>query len=201
MNKKDEILRSAKVVRKTRETDVNVDLTLDGTGEASVSTGIAFFDHMLTLVAAHGFFDLSIKAKGDIEVDEHHTVEDVGIVLGEAFAKALGDRKGIRRYGTGIVPMDESLACVVADFSNRPFLVYRVNVGNRVGSRFDLEHVREFFSAFANRSGTTLHINLLYGENTHHIIEAIFKAFGQALDMASGIDQRVKGVRSTKGVL
>ena len=193
--------RSATVTRTTNETDVRAQLTVDGTGKGDISTGIPFFDHMLTLMTAHGFFDLAIIAKGDIDVDGHHTVEDVGIVLGDAFYKALADKKGIRRYGSGLVPMDEALASVVIDFSSRPFLAYNVNFLRAKTGTFDSELVEEFFKAFVNTSRTTLHVNLLYGENTHHVIEAVFKAFGQALDEATSTDTRIRGVRSTKGVL
>ncbi len=193
--------RSAKVTRTTKETDIKLKLTIEGKGKSAITTGIPFMDHMLTLMAAHGFFDLTLDAKGDIEVDDHHTVEDVGIVLGEAFDKALGNRKGIKRYGRGLVPMDEALASAVIDFSNRPFLVYHVNLKRETTGRFDAQLVREFFRAFVNRSGATLHINLMYGENTHHMIEAMFKALGQALDEATTLDKRITEVRSTKGIL
>jgi imidazoleglycerol-phosphate dehydratase len=193
--------RSAKVVRVTRETDIKLELIIEGKGKSAVKTGIPFMDHMLTLMAAHGFFDLTLNAKGDIEIDDHHTVEDIGIVLGEAFAKALGDRKGIKRYGRGLVPMDEALASVVIDFSNRPFLVYHVDFRRETIGRFDAHLIQEFLRAFVNRSGATLHINLMYGENTHHIIEAVFKAFGEALDEATMLDNRIADVRSTKGIL
>lgn len=193
--------RSAKVTRTTKETDVNLQLTIEGSGKGTISTGIPFLDHMLTLMTAHGFFDLTIKAKGDIEVDGHHTVEDIAIVLGEAFDRALGGRKGIKRFGRGLVPMDEALASVVVDLSNRPFLVFHVNFKQQRTGDFDAELVEEFFRAFANKSGATLHINLMYGQNTHHMIEAIFKAFGQALDEATALDERIAGVRSTKGTL
>ena len=191
----------ARVARSTTETDIKVELTVDGTGKASVATGIPFFDHMLTLMAAHGFFNLTVEAKGDTDVDDHHTVEDIGIVLGEAFNDALGDRKGMKRYGKGLVPMDEALASAVIDFSNRPYLVYHVSFKHENTGRFDTQLVQEFFRAFANRSGVTLHINVMYGENTHHIIEAIFKAFGKALDEATLFDSRITDVRSTKGIL
>ncbi|RLB95590.1 MAG: imidazoleglycerol-phosphate dehydratase HisB [Deltaproteobacteria bacterium] len=193
--------RSAVVTRKTRETDITAELTIEGKGKGAISTGIPFFDHMLTLMAAHGFFDLTLRARGDIETGYHHTVEDVGLVLGEAFDKALGERKGMRRYGTAIVPMDEALASVVIDFSGRPFLVYHVSFLSQFTGRFDAQLVKEFFKAFVDKSGTTLHVNLEYGENTHHIIEAIYKAFGQALDEATMLDTRIQKVRSTKGVL
>ncbi len=193
--------RSAKVTRTTKETDVTLELTIEGTGKGTISTGIPFLDHMLTLTMAHGLFDLKLSAKGDVDVDGHHTAEDIGIVLGEAFNKALGDRKGIRRYGRGVVPMDEALASVVIDFSNRPFLIYHVGFKRQSTGDFDVELVQEFFRAFANNSGATVHINLMYGENTHHIIEAVYKAFGLALDEATGLDERISGVRSTKGAL
>jgi imidazoleglycerol-phosphate dehydratase len=193
--------RSAKVTRATKETNIKLELTIEGKGTSAITTGIPFMDHMLTLMTAHGFFDLTLHAKGDIEVDDHHTVEDIGIVLGDAFSKALGDRKGINRYGRGIVPMDEALASVVMDFSNRPYLVYHVNLKREITGRFDAQLIQEFFRAFVNRSGATLHINAMYGENTHHIIEAVFKAFGQALDEATIIDSRIGEVRSTKGIL
>lgn len=193
--------RSAMVARTTNETDVRAELTIDGMGKGDISTGIPFFDHMLTLMTAHGFFDLTIVAKGDIEVDGHHTVEDVGIVLGSVFSKALDDKKGIKRYGVAMVPMDEALASVVVDFSNRPFLAYNVTFVRPTTGTFDSELVEEFLKAFVNASRTTLHVNVLYGENTHHVIEAVFKAFGQALDEATSIDKRIRGVRSTKGVL
>ena len=201
MTRKKTNKRSAKVTRTTKETDIKLKLTIEGKGKSAITTGIPFMDHMLTLMAAHGFFDLTLDAKGDIEIDDHHTIEDVGIVLGEAFDKALGNRKGIKRYGRGLVPMDEALASAVIDFSNRPFLVYHVNLKRETTGRFDAQLVREFFRAFVNRSGATLHINLMYGENTHHMIEAMFKAFGQALDEATTLDKRITEVRSTKGIL
>ncbi|MDY6953446.1 MAG: imidazoleglycerol-phosphate dehydratase HisB [Thermodesulfobacteriota bacterium] len=193
--------RTAKVARTTKETDINLELTIEGTGKGAISSGIPFLDHMLSLMTAHGFFDLTLNAKGDIEIDGHHTVEDIGIVLGEAFNEALGGREGIRRYGRGLVPMDEALASVVIDFSNRPLLIYHVAFKRQSTGHFDVELVQEFFRAFANKSGATLHINLMYGDNTHHIIEAIYKAFGQALDEATALDERIAGVRSTKGTL
>ena len=201
MSKSKSKKRSAKVTRTTKETDITLELTIEGTGKGTISTGIPFLDHMLNLTMAHGLFDLKLSAKGDIDVDGHHTVEDIGIVLGEAFNKALGDRKGIRRYGRGVVPMDEALASVVIDFSNRPFLIYHVDFKRQSTGDFDVELVQEFFRAFANNSGATVHINLMYGENTHHIIEAVYKAFGQALDEATALDERISGVRSTKGAL
>lgn len=193
--------RTAEKQRKTKETDIRIVLTVDGSGKHQISTGIPFFDHMLTLFAVHGFFDLTVEAKGDLDVDFHHTVEDVGLVLGEVFRKALGDRAGIRRYGHAVTPMDESLAAVTIDFSNRPFLVYNIPGPFGSGSRFDPALAKEFFRAFSNQSGMNLHINVPYGENEHHIIESIFKATGRALDQAVTLDSRVKGVRSSKGSL
>jgi imidazoleglycerol-phosphate dehydratase len=201
MTRKKANKRSAKVRRATKETDIKLELTIEGKGKSAIATGIPFMDHMLTLMAAHGFFDLNLGAKGDVEIDDHHTVEDIGIVLGEAFNKALGNRKAIKRYGRGLVPMDEALASVVIDFSNRPFLLYHVSLKRDTAGRFDAQLIQEFFRAFVNRSGATLHINVMYGENTHHIIEAVFKAFGQALDEATMLDSRITEVRSTKGIL
>ncbi len=193
--------RSAKVTRATKETDIRLELTIEGKGTSAIKTGIPFMDHMLTLMTAHGFFDITMDAKGDVEIDDHHTVEDIGIALGDAFSEALGDRKGIKRYGRGLVPMDEALASVVIDFSNRPFLVYHVDLKRETAGRFEAQLIQEFLRAFVNRSGATLHVNLVYGENTHHIIEAVFKAFGQALDEATMLDSRISQVRSTKGIL
>jgi len=201
MTRKSVNKRTARVTRATKETDIKLELTIEGEGKCSITTGIPFMDHMLTLMAAHGLFDLTLDAKGDIEIDDHHTIEDIGMVLGQAFNKAVGDRKGIKRYGRGLVPMDEALASVVIDFSNRPFLVYHVNLRRETAGRFDAQLVQEFLRAFVNRSGTTLHVNLMYGQNTHHIIEAVFKAFGQALDEATMLDSRITEVRSTKGIL
>ncbi len=193
--------RSARVDRKTKETAVRVDLTIDGMGSAEISTGIPFFDHMLTLFCAHGFFDLTVEATGDLEVDPHHTVEDVGLVLGDALNKALGDRKGIKRYGRAVVPMDDTLAAVTVDLSNRPYLVYKIGGKTGSGGVFDISLSREFFRALATRAGMNLHINVFYGENEHHMIEAIFKASGRALDQATDIDERLKGIPSSKGIL
>lgn len=193
--------RSAAVDRKTKETDIAIKLTLKGEGTHSLNTGIPFFDHMLTLFAVHGFFDLSISARGDLEVDAHHTVEDVGLVLGEALDKALGDRKGINRYGYAVTPMDDALSGVSVDLSKRPFLVYNVSGAKGSGTVFDTALAREFFRAFAIRSGMNLHINVFYGENEHHIIESIFKSVARALDQAVSFDERLKGVRSSKGIL
>jgi imidazoleglycerol-phosphate dehydratase len=162
---------------------------------------VAFFDHMLTQIARHGFFDLTIKATGDLEVDAHHTVEDVGICLGEAFKQALGDKAGLRRYGRGTMPMHEALASVILDFSGRPFLVWHVDLPKAQVGTFDLELVQEFFTAFCNHAGANLHVNLAYGDNLHHIVEAIFKALARALDEATQLDPRVQGVLSSKGAL
>ena len=193
--------RIAEIERKTKETAIRVSWNLDGEGKPEVSTGIPFFDHMLTLFAVHGFFDLSIKAQGDLEVDSHHTVEDVGLVSGETLNKALGDRKGIRRYGHAVTPMDDALSAVTVDLSNRPFLVFNYPPATASGVSFNLSVAKEFFKAFANRGGFNLHINVSYGENEHHILESIFKALGKALDQASSFDNRVKDVRSSKGTL
>jgi imidazoleglycerol-phosphate dehydratase len=192
--------RRAQVERKTKETDISLSVDLDGTGRAEISTGIPFFDHMLSLMAMHGFFDLTLQAVGDLEVDFHHTVEDVGIAFGQGVTKALGDRAGIKRYGGVLVPMDEALSRVVLDISGRPYLGYRVKVRGRIKD-FNLELVESFFKAVADNAGITLHIELLYGTNRHHIVEAIFKGFGRALDAATGLDKRRAGVPSTKGKL
>ena len=193
--------RTAIINRSTKETAVKVNLVLDGTGEQQIATGVPFFDHMLTQIARHGFFDLTIAARGDLEVDAHHTVEDVGICLGEAFKQALGDKTGIRRYGRGTMPMHEALAAVVLDFSGRPFLVWHVDLPKAQVGSFDLELVEEFFTAFCNHAGANIHVNLAYGDNLHHIVEAVFKAFARALDEATQIDPRIQGVLSSKGAL
>ncbi len=193
--------RNATIKRTTGETSIELSLELDGSGQSSIATPVPFVDHMLTLLARHGFFDLTVTASGDTEIDAHHTVEDLGICLGNAFREALGDKAGIRRYGRGTVPMDESLASVILDFSGRPFLVYNVPMPKAKVGTFDTELVEEFFVAFANHAGANVHVNLAYGSNLHHIIEAIFKAFGRALDEATSLDPRVQGVLSTKGKL
>jgi imidazoleglycerol-phosphate dehydratase len=193
--------RLKKIKRDTTETSISMELNLDGTGSARISTGIPFFDHMLTLFSVHGFFDLTIKAKGDLEVDFHHTVEDVGLVMGDLLNDALEDRKGIKRYGHSITPMDEALVDVAMDLSNRPFLVYNVPPIKAVCSGFDIQLAGEFLRAFAARGGITLHVNVAYGENEHHIIEAVFKAMGRALHEAVSIDERITGVRSSKGCM
>jgi imidazoleglycerol-phosphate dehydratase len=193
--------RTGQVDRKTSETDIQVEFTLDGRGTASLQTGVPFLDHMLTLFAVHGFFDLTIRASGDLEIDAHHTVEDMGLSLGEALARAVGDRKSIRRYGEAYVPMDEACARVVLDLSNRPFLVYEAPpMACRVGD-FETELMPEFLRALSQRGGITLHVHVQYGGNTHHMLEAVFKALGRALDQATQIDLRRTGVPSSKGVL
>lgn len=193
--------RSATIERHTKETQIRLTLVLDGQGEAQVRTPVPFMDHMLTLFARHGFFDLTVEATGDTEIDAHHTVEDLGICFGQALRQALGDKAGIRRYGRGTVPMDEALASVIVDLSGRPYLVFNVPMAKAKVGEFDTELVEEFFVAFAGNAGANLHVNLAYGTNLHHIIEAIFKALGRALDEATGLDPRVQGVLSTKGKL
>jgi imidazoleglycerol-phosphate dehydratase len=193
--------RRAAVERTTNETAVQLELVLDGTGKSQIQTSLPFLDHMLTLLAKHGFFDLTIQAKGDTEIDDHHTVEDVGIVLGDALKQALAGREGIRRFGWALVPLDESLAQVTVDLSGRPFLVYRVELSQRRIKSFDLGLFEDFFQAFVAHGGLNLHINLLYGRNPHHIMEAVFKALAKALDQATALDQRISGVLSTKGKL
>jgi imidazoleglycerol-phosphate dehydratase len=194
--------RIATVSRKTAETDISIALAIDGTGVSKISTGVGFFDHMLTLFAKHGLFDLTVKAKGDVDVDYHHTVEDVGLVLGQAFKKALGDKLGITRYGFFILPMDESLARVVVDVGGRPLLAYRVEAPSMFVRDFNLVLVKEFCRAFSNALGANLHVELIYGEEPHHIAEAIFKALGRAVDAATRIDPRAANLLpSTKGSL
>ena len=193
--------RTANIVRNTRETQIRLKLNLDGSGKASVSTGVRFLDHMLDLLARHSLVDLSIKARGDVDVDYHHLVEDLGIALGEAFKKALGDKKGIRRYGFWILPMDETLAQVALDFSGRPFLVYRVRARKAKIRDFNISLIREFMQGFSNAAQCNLHIELLYGNEPHHISEAVFKGLAKAIDVAKQKDGRIKGVPSTKGTL
>ncbi|MCX8117818.1 MAG: imidazoleglycerol-phosphate dehydratase HisB [Desulfobacterota bacterium] len=193
--------RRAEVRRKTKETEVHLKINLDGSGAHSIRTGLPFFDHMLSLLVYHGRMDLTLKAEGDLQVDAHHTVEDVGICLGEAIRKALGEAKGIMRYGWGMVPMDEALVSVALDLSMRPFLVYHVKLRrSRIGT-FDLELVEEFLKALTHQARMTLHVNLLYGRNSHHMVESIFKGLGRALREAISRDERTMGVPSTKGVL
>lgn len=194
-------MRTAVIERCTKETEIKLELSLDGSGAYQIQTGVGFFDHMLTHIAKHGFLDLKVTAKGDLEVDPHHTVEDVGIVFGQAIKKACGDKQGISRYGHAIIPMDEALALVALDLSGRPFLKFEADLGKGQIGGFDLELVKEFFQAVAVQAGMNLHIRLLTGDNLHHCAEAIFKAFGRALAAAAQLDERVKGVPSTKGVL
>lgn len=193
--------RRAQVERKTKETRVKVSLDLDGKGAYQVSTGVPFFDHMLNLFAKHGLFDLVVEASGDVEVDFHHTVEDVGIVLGQAIRQAIGDKAGIRRYGQATLPMIDTLATCVLDLSGRANLVFRVDVPKEKVGGFDTELVEEFFRALASEGGIDLHLTLHYGSNTHHVIEALFKSFAKALDAATSVDPRIEGVPSTKGTL
>ena len=193
--------RNGTVERKTKETEILASVELDGSGKADIETGMPFFNHMLDSFSRHGLFDVELQARGDLEVDYHHTVEDVGLALGEAFKKALGDKQGIRRFGEASCPLDETLAKVVIDLSGRPYLSYNVKIRpGRVGS-FDTDLPHEFYAAFTNQLGMNLHIDVIRGENPHHIIEACFKAFARAMDMATGFDERIRGVLSTKGSL
>ena len=194
--------RTAVVKRDTKETQISIEINLDGSGTRHFDTGVPFFEHMLDQVARHGLVDLDVRANGDLEIDAHHTVEDVGIVLGQAFAEALGDKRGITRYGHAYVPLDEALSRVVIDFSGRPGLYYRVSYPRaRIGD-FDVDLIREFFQAFVNGAGATLHIDNLEGENAHHVAETVFKAFGRALRMAVQPDPRMGSeIPSTKGAL
>lgn len=193
--------RKGEYKRNTLETEIEVKINLDGKGTSNLQTEIYFLNHMLNLFARHGLFELEVKAKGDLEVDYHHTVEDIGICLGEAIKKALQDKKGIKRYGFTILPMDESLVQVVLDLSGRGQLIYKVQFEQEKIGSFEVNLVEEFFRALSYHAGMTLHINLLYGKNSHHIIEAIFKAFGRALDEAIKQDNRIDGIPSTKGVI
>lgn len=193
--------RTATLKRTTKETDVEIALDIDGAGEANVCSGIGFFDHMLTLFAKHGLFSLTVKAQGDLVIDGHHTVEDIGIVMGQALAKAVGDKAGIRRYGHVYVPMDEALVRVVVDFSGRPFLAFDAELGQGRIGEFDVELTEEFLRAVAVNAGLTLHVKVLAGKNRHHIVEAIFKALGRALSQSLERDPRVQGVPSSKGML
>ena len=194
-------MRRAEVARKTKETRIEVALDLDGAGRAEVATGVGFLDHMLAHLGRHGLFDLTVKAQGDLEVDAHHTVEDVGICLGKAVAKAIGEGKGLVRFGHAVVPMDEALAEVAVDLSGRPFLAFDAAFPQARVGEFDAELVQEFFRAFTVNSKTTIHVVLRYGANVHHSIEAIFKAFARALSEALRLDPRVTDVPSTKGTL
>ncbi len=193
--------RWAAVDRSTSETTIRVELGLDGTGQRQIATPVPFVDHMLDAFARHGLFDLVLDAKGDTHIDDHHTVEDIGMVLGSAIREALGDKAGIRRFGWATVPLDETLAEVVVDLSGRPFLVYNVTLSHREVKGFDLGLFEDFFQALATQGGLNLHVNVRYGRNPHHMIEAVFKAFAKAMDQATRQDDRVVGVPSTKGVL
>jgi imidazoleglycerol-phosphate dehydratase len=191
--------RSAEINRKTKETEIAMEFTVDGSGKAQIETGIGFFNHMLDSFTRHGFFDLKLSVKGDLYVDSHHTVEDTGIVLGQAIKSALGDKQGIRRYGSFLLPMDETLVLCAIDLSGRPYLSYDLGLTVDKVGYMDTELVKEFFYAISYSAGMNLHIKKISGENNHHIIEAAFKAFAKALDEATGIDPRIQGVLSTKG--
>ena len=193
--------RTAAVHRRTKETDISLEIRLDGAGSYTVETGIPFLNHMLELFARHGFFDLTVKARGDLDVDAHHTVEDVGLTLGEALRTALGDKHGIRRFGEAAVPLDEALVSVVVDLSGRPFLAYNVKLEQERVGTFDVELVHDFLLALTNQVGMNLHINMVSGRNPHHIVEASFKGLARALSQAASFDPRVEGVLSTKGIL
>jgi imidazoleglycerol-phosphate dehydratase len=193
--------REATVSRKTRETEITVELRLDGTGEAQIETGMPFFDHLLDSFTRHGLFDLRVRAKGDLQVDQHHTVEDVGIVLGQALRRAIGDGAGLRRFGSARIPMADARILVDLDLSNRPYLVYRVELARDWVADFDAALVEDFLYAFSTHGGVDLHVERSYGHNVHHIIEGIFKGLGRALDEATTIDPRIRGALSTKGSL
>jgi len=195
------MLREAELIRRTKETEVFIKLNIDGSGSSNISTGINFLNHMLSLLAKHGNMDIEIQAKGDLEVDNHHTVEDIGIVLGQVFKRALGDKTSIRRYGEAFTPMDEALTMVVIDISGRGFLHYNLALRREYVGDFEIETLEEFLRAFAINSGITLHVNLLYGRNAHHIIESIFKGLGIAINKGVYIDDKIRGVMSTKGVI
>ncbi|CCQ92152.1 Imidazoleglycerol-phosphate dehydratase [Nitrospina gracilis 3/211] len=193
--------RCSQITRKTSETEIEVSLVIDGSGQSEIQTPIPFLDHMLAQLTRHGYFDLQLKAKGDIEIDFHHTVEDVGITLGQAFDKALGDKKGIRRFASSSVPLNEALAECVVDISGRSFFVFNIDLPKTKLGQFDVELVPEFFQAFSANSGVTLHLNSPYWSNLHHIVEASFKAFAKALDQACALDPRSDAIPSTKGKL
>jgi len=193
--------RKADISRKTKETQIEILLDLDGSGKADISTGIPFFDHMLTAFTVHGFFDLKIRAKGDLEVDLHHTIEDIGLVLGQVLYESLGGKEKIIRFGNSSVPMDEALSCVTIDLSNRPYLVYNFPDNLKSTGSFDAYLAKEFFQAFCVKGGLNLHINTYYGVNEHHVLESMFKAMGRSLHMATRIDDRISGSLSTKGSL
>lgn len=194
-------MRVGEIKRKTKETDITLSLNLDGSGKAKIDTGIGFFDHMIDLMCRHGFLDMALNCVGDLHVDNHHTVEDIGIVLGETFKNALGDKKGITRYATIFTPMDEAMSMISIDISGRAYLHFDVNFEREYVGQFETELVEEFFRAFVNHAAITLHISLKYGKNTHHIIESIFKGLGRALDEATRVQDRIEGVLSTKGLL
>jgi imidazoleglycerol-phosphate dehydratase len=193
--------RRASVARKTKETDIRLDIALDGRGRYQVETGVPFLNHMLELFARHGFFDLAVRASGDLEVDYHHTVEDVGLALGQALREALGDKAGIRRFGEATVPLDEALVTSVVDLSGRPFFVYDVKIRQAKIGAFDVELIHDFLLALTNQAAMNLHIRMASGRNPHHIVEAVFKSLARALDLATQRDARVAGVLSTKGTL
>lgn len=193
--------RDSKIVRTTKETDIHLELNIDGSGIANINTGIGFFDHMLSSFARHGFFDLNLTVKGDLEVDSHHTVEDTGIVLGQAIKEAIGDKAGIKRFGSFLLPMDESLVMCALDLSGRPYLVYDMDLTVEKLGSMNTELVHEFFYAVSYSCGMNLHMKEIHGSNNHHIVEAAFKAFAKALDEATAFDDRIKGVLSTKGAL
>jgi len=193
--------RVATVARKTKETDIRLTLALDGSGRSEVRTGVAFLDHMLELLARHGFFDLTVQASGDLHVDYHHTVEDVGLVLGQAIREALGEKTGIRRFGEATVPLDEALVQTVVDLSGRPFFVYDVTIAQQKIGQFDVELIHDFLLALVNQAGMNLHVRMLSGRNPHHIVEATFKGLARALDLATQREARLVGVLSTKGTL
>lgn len=201
MQKEVYMARTAVIERNTKETEISMELNLDGTGVAKIETGIGFFDHMLNSFAKHGFMDLKLDVNGDLFVDSHHTVEDVGIVLGQAIRTALGDKKGIKRYGSCMLPMDDALVLCALDLSGRPYLVYDVTLNTDKLGYMDTELVKEFFYAISYSAGMNLHIKMLHGENSHHIVEAAFKAFAKALDEAVSVDERINGVLSTKGTV
>jgi len=193
--------RTATVTRGTAETDIRVTLNLDGRGRYEIETGVPFLNHMLEIFARHGFFDLSVRARGDVEVDDHHTVEDVGLCLGQAFREGLGDKAGIRRFGEATVPLDEALVTTVVDLSGRPFFVYDVRIEQAKVGRFDVELIHDFLLAFTNQAALNLHVRMASGRNPHHVVEAIFKSLARALDLATQRDPRLSGVLSTKGSL
>lgn len=200
-NENNKAERTGSVSRKTNETDIQLSFAVDGTGQAEIETDVPFLNHMLDLFTKHGQFDLNVQARGDVDIDDHHTVEDIGICLGQTLLEALGDKKGIKRYASVFVPMDEALAQVIIDLSNRPHFEYRAEYPSQQVGSFSTELVHEFLWKFALEARMTLHVIVHYGQNTHHMIEAVFKALGRALDEATSIDPRVTGVPSTKGVL